>query len=50
MEWQSGGLTVFAFARNVFHNFYLTYLFTLGTGRATAGDPRELGIGLELGF
>ena len=50
VEWQSGGLTVFAFARNVFDNFYLTYLFTPGTGRATAGDPRELGIGLELGF
>lgn len=42
------GLTVFGYARNLFNEFYLTYLFTPTFG--TAGDPRELGVGVEARF
>jgi outer membrane receptor protein involved in Fe transport len=44
-----GALTMFGYAKNVFNRFYLTYLFnppTLGT----AGDPREVGLGIEARF
>ncbi|WP_380876208.1 TonB-dependent receptor [Sphingomonas sp. DBB INV C78] len=43
-----GRITLFGYARNLFDNFYLTYLFTPSFG--TAGDPREVGIGLEARF
>lgn len=39
-------MTVFAYARNLLDDFHLTYSF--GTGLATAGDPRELGLGIEV--
>lgn len=42
------GLTVFGHARNAFDTFYLTYLFT--PTFATAGDPREFGVGIEARF
>ena len=48
-EWRRGAFAVFGYARNLFDNFYLTYLFP-GSILATAGDPRELGIGTELRF
>ncbi|ANY20950.1 Colicin I receptor precursor [Tsuneonella dongtanensis] len=44
----AGPVTIFAYARNVFDTFYLTYIFPSRLG--TAGDPRELGIGLEARF
>ena len=50
IEWVYGSLNVFAYARNLFDKFYLTYRFASGDGLATAGDPRELGIGVEARF
>lgn len=47
-EWSPGNWKVFAFARNLFNHFYLTSLDA--SGLATAGDPRELGAGLEVMF
>ena len=35
----AGPVTLFGYVRNVFDNFYLTYLFSPTLG--TAGDPRE---------
>ncbi len=49
-EWRQENVMFFAFARNLFDNFYLTYLFAAASGLATAGDPRELGIGMEAEF
>lgn len=42
------GVTAFAFARNLFDDFYLTQLYAVDFG--TAGDPQEIGIGLEARF
>ena len=39
---------VHGYVRNLFDKFYPTYLFS--STFATAGDPREVGIGLEVGF
>lgn len=47
-DWDTGKLRLFAYARNVFDRFYLTYLFSSNFG--TAGDPREVGLGLESRF
>ena len=44
----AGPVTLFGYARNLFDDFYLTYLFNPTFG--TAGDPREIGIGLEARF
>ena len=44
----AGPVTVFGYARNLFDEFTLTYLFSPTFG--TAGDPRELGVGLEARF
>lgn len=44
-EWDGGKFRLFGYARNVFDKFYLTYLFN--PTLATAGDPREIGIGVE---
>ena len=51
-NWDAGPLTLFGYARNLFDEFHLTYRFipTLSRQLATAGDPRELGIGLETRF
>ncbi|CDO37787.1 TonB-dependent receptor [Novosphingobium sp. KN65.2] len=48
--WTLGRLTVFGYARNLFDEFHLTYRFSVLSGLATAGDPRELGLGMELSF
>lgn len=47
-EWETGRFKFFGYARNVLNDFYLTYLFN--PTLATAGDPRELGIGMEARF
>lgn len=47
-EWDTGRYRLFGYARNVFDKFYLTYLFTPTSG--TAGDPREVGVGIEARF
>jgi outer membrane receptor protein involved in Fe transport len=44
----AGRVTLFGYARNLFNDFYLTYLFSPTFG--TPGDPRELGVGLEARF
>jgi outer membrane receptor protein involved in Fe transport len=46
--WTWRSITVFGYARNLFDRFHLTYLF--GNGLATAGDPREVGVGLDARF
>jgi len=46
--WDFGPLSVFAYARNVTDEFYLTYLFSPTSG--TAGPPRQVGIGIEARF
>lgn len=48
--WTRGGLTVFGYARNVFDEFHLTYRFGPASVLATAGDPRELGVGAQVAF
>lgn len=47
-EWTRGHWSAFAYGQNVFDDFYLTYLTAADSG--TAGDPREIGIGLEARF
>jgi len=42
---EAGPVTIFAYGRNVFDNFYVTSLFN--TTLATLGDPREVGVGIE---
>jgi outer membrane receptor protein involved in Fe transport len=39
----SAGITLSLYARNLFDNFYLTYLYSPTARLATAGDPREIG-------
>jgi outer membrane receptor protein involved in Fe transport len=46
--WDMGALTLFAYARNITDEFYLTYLFSRTSG--TAGDPRQIGLGIETRF
>jgi iron complex outermembrane receptor protein len=46
-SWQVGRLTLFGYVRNVFDRFYLTSLGSPTGLVATAGDPREFGLGLE---
>lgn len=43
-----GRVKLVGYVRNIFDNFYLTYVFT--PTLATAGDPREFGVGLEASF
>jgi len=50
-EWKQGGASLFGYVRNLFDEFHLTYLFTVTPAQlATAGDPREFGLGLEVRF
>lgn len=49
-SWRTGNVTLFGYARNLFDEFHLTYLFPLPNRLATAGDPRELGLGIEARF
>ncbi len=44
----AGPATLFGYVRNAFDSFYLTYLFSESFG--TAGDPREVGVGVEMRF
>ena len=44
-EWDAGRFKLFGYARNALDKFYLTYLFNANL--ATAGDPREVGFGIE---
>lgn len=53
--WDVGPVKLFGYARNLFDNFYLIDLSLppanpLITQAATAGDPREVGIGIEARF
>ncbi len=50
ITWTPGQLEVFGYARNLFDKFHLTYKLAPALGLATAGDPRELGIGVEARF
>lgn len=47
-DWDAGRFKLFGYARNLLDKFYLTYKFN--SQLATAGDPREVGIGLEASF
>lgn len=47
--WTWRGVTLFGYVRNLFDEFHLTYRF-LDTNAATAGDPREFGLGVEARF
>jgi iron complex outermembrane recepter protein len=47
-EWDAGRVRLFGYARNISDEFYLTSKF--GPMLAFAGDPRELGIGIESDF
>ena len=47
-EWSAGKFRLFGYVRNVTDNLYLTYKFL--PDFATAGDPREAGVGIEAAF
>lgn len=49
-SWTWRGLTLFGYVRNLFDEFHLSYKFAPSTGLATAGDPREFGIGVDARF
>ncbi|UUR08457.1 TonB-dependent receptor [Sphingomonas glaciei] len=46
--WEGRRASLFGYARNAFDSFALTYLFS--STFATAEDPREAGVGVELRF
>jgi outer membrane receptor protein involved in Fe transport len=46
--WSARKFRLFGYVRNVTDNFYLTYKFL--PDFATAGDPREAGVGIEAAF
>ncbi|MBL0768121.1 TonB-dependent receptor [Sphingopyxis sp. DHUNG17] len=48
-SWTWQRITMFGYVRNLFDEFHLTYRFT-DPASATAGDPREWGLGLEMRF
>lgn len=49
-----GGLTLFGYVRNLFDSYYMTYVFepinTPTPTVGTAGEPREIGVGIEARF
>ena len=47
-DWEAGRVRLFGYARNLLDKFFLTYKFS--SVLATAGDPREVGVGLEANF
>ena len=47
-HWTLGAFEAIAYARNLFDNFYLTYLYNPAYG--SAGQPREIGLGLSARF
>ena len=48
LSWEISRMTLFAYARNLFDKFYLTDIWSPTS--ATAGDPREVGVGIEASF
>lgn len=48
VEWRQQRFTGFAYARNIFDDFQLTYLFSSTSGEAAG--PREIGAGLQMEF
>ena len=48
VDWDYGPVRLFGYARNIFDDFYMTSLFNPLLG--TAGDPREVGVGMETRF
>lgn len=44
------GVTWLGYVRNLLDEFHLTYRFDPTAGLATAGDPREFGLGIEARF
>lgn len=48
-SWTWRGVEVFGYVRNLFDTFHLTYRFSQ-LDLATAGDPRELGLGISARF
>lgn len=48
-SWTWQDVTMFGYVRNLLDEFHLTYRFT-DPRSATAGDPREWGVGLEMRF
>lgn len=48
VAYEANRLTISAYARNLFDRFYLTSIFS--PAFATAGDPREIGVGMEARF
>lgn len=48
LSYRLDSVTLFGFARNIFDEFNLTYLFSRDL--ATAAEPREIGVGLEARF
>ena len=50
IAWTPGRFEVFGYARNLLDEFHLTYRLAPATGLATAGDPRELGLGVQARF
>jgi len=48
VEWQSGKLNLFGYARNLFDDFSVSYLFTPTSG--AANDARRIGFGVEARF
>jgi iron complex outermembrane recepter protein len=49
-SYRRGPFTVFGYVRNVFDKFHLTSLGVPLGRTATAGDPREFGLGLEVRY
>ena len=50
ISWTRGQFEVFGYVRNLLDEFYLTYKLAPALGLATAGDPRELGAGVQARF
>ena len=48
VSWSRNRVTLLGYVRNLFDEFHLTYRFPLSSGLATAGDPREAGLGIEV--
>lgn len=49
-SWTWRRVTLFGYVRNVFDEFHLTYRFDSSSILATAGEPREFGLGVEARF
>ena len=47
-QWDTGKISLFAYAHNFFDKFYMAYVFDSDSGEA--GDPRRVGVGIEARF